>query len=188
MRTTLSAFILCICALVLSQHASAATKVIGVNGQARTCYVMAKAEDARGISMCTSALDEPLTARDRAATFINRSALRIMVGDNHGALSDCDESIRHFAWLGESYLNRGVALRALGQPQESIAVLTKAIEVGLLRPQLAYYDRAMAKEDVGDTAGAYRDYKAALDMEPGFKMAAEQLKRFRVIVIPDSTG
>jgi tetratricopeptide (TPR) repeat protein len=181
MRTTLFALLFTAAgAWALAQSASGATIVIGVNGSAQDCYDAAKADDPRGMPVCNTALIESLTPRDRAATLINRSALKIMTGDKNGGLADCDESIRTFPRFGEAYLNRGVALRALGHPQESIAALDKAIEASLIRPQLAYFDRALAEEDIGDVAGAYHDYKLALELEPGFQLAAEELKRFKI--------
>ena len=166
---------------MFTQPALGATIIIGVNGSAQGCYDAAKANDPRGMPICNTALNESLTPRDRAATLINRSALKIMTGDQKGGLADCDESIRTFARLGEAYLNRGVALRALGRPQESIDALNKAIESELVRPQLAYFDRALAEEDVGDVAGAYQDYKKALELEPDFQLAAKALSRFKII-------
>jgi tetratricopeptide (TPR) repeat protein len=189
MRTTLSTLILCtVSALALSLPASAATIILGGDGVAHACYAAAKAGDRHGITDCTLALNESaLTSRDRAATLINRSALEIILGNQTAGLADCDESIRTYSGLGEAYLNRGVALRALGRMQEAIASLDKGIEMGLLRPQLAYFDRALAKEDVGDVAGAYHDYKMALALEPGFALAAEQLKRFRISASQNSS-
>jgi tetratricopeptide (TPR) repeat protein len=154
--------------------------VLGVNGAPQACYEAARADDARGLNVCSTALKEKLSTRDRAATLINRSALRILKGDLKGGIADCDESIKLHDGLGEAYLNRGVALRELGQPNEAIEALNKSIEAGLRRPQLAYFDRALAREDIGDAKGAYRDYKKALELAPDFTLAAEQLKRFRV--------
>ncbi len=181
MRTNLFRLLLAATGVwALAQPASAATIVIGVNGSAQDCYDAAKADDPRGMQVCNTALTESLTPRDRAATLINRSALKILTGDQKGGLADCDESIRTFPGLGEASLNRGVALRALGHPQESIAALDKAIEAGLVRPQLAYFDRALADEDIGDVAAAYHDYKMALQLEPSFQLAADELKRFKI--------
>ena len=183
MRTKLSALILSTACIIAfsSLPASAATIVLGVNGAAQACYEAAKAEDVRGLNVCTTALKETLSPRDRAATLINRSALRIRGGDPKGGLADCDESIGAHEGLGEAHLNRGAALLALGQANEAIEALNKSIETGLKRPQLAYFDRALAKEQLGDAKGAYHDYKKALELAPDFNLAAEQLKRFRVI-------
>ena len=181
MSAKASLVIALLCALAFAHsEARAATLVIGVNTYAQDCYSAARAENPSGLSVCNLALNEPLSLRDRAATFINRSALRILSGDKQGGLADCDASIRTFDGLSEAYLNRGVALQALGQPDAAIIALNKSLELGLSRPQLGYYDRAMAKEDVGDVVGAYRDYKAALQASPEFSLAADQLRRFKV--------
>lgn len=181
MYTKLSAVVFCIAGvLAFALPASAATIVIGVNGSAHACYWAARNQDTGGLKVCATALGEQLSPRDRAATLINRSALLIKALDYNGGLADCDESIRTYPSLGEAYLNRGVALRELGEIDAAIDALNQGLKVGLQRPQLAYYDLAMAKEDLGDAKGAYHDYKTALQLEPDFALAAEQLKRFRV--------
>lgn len=181
MRTTLSALLLSTaCVFAFALPATGATIVIGVNDAAQECYRAAKAEDPRGLPVCNSALTQQLTARDRAATLINRGAIRFAAHDYQGGLTDSEASIKTYDRLGEAYLNRGAALRELGQPGEAIEAFNKSIEIGFGRLPLAYFDRGMAKEDMGDVKGAYRDYKKALELSPDFQHAAEQLKRFRV--------
>ena len=45
---------------------------------------------------------------------------------------------------------------------------------------LAYYNRGLAREKLNDPKGAYADYKKALELQPDFTLAADQLKRFTV--------
>jgi tetratricopeptide (TPR) repeat protein len=45
---------------------------------------------------------------------------------------------------------------------------------------LAYYNRGLTKEKLNDVRGAYEDYKKALELNPTFTLAADQLKRFTV--------
>jgi len=164
---------------LICQAAFAQTIEISVQGAARDCYLAAQARDVKAIAVCDHALKfESLSARDRASTLTNRSALRIQAGDLRGALADNEQSIQIFDGLAVAYLNRGVALTALGQAGEAIASLNRCIEIGFAQPELAYYDRALAKENVGDIEGAYQDFKKALEVAPGFKAAEDQIRRF----------
>ena len=182
MRTKLSTLLLSTaCLIAFAAPVSAATMVLGVNTAAEECYRAASAEDPRGVPVCTYALTQKLTARDRAATLINRGALRFVEHNYQAAIDDSEASIKTYAKLGEAYLNRGAAMRELGEPARAIQSLDESIRMGFGRLQLAYFDRGMAKEDMGDIKGAYLDYKKALELAPEFKLAADQLKRFRVV-------
>jgi tetratricopeptide (TPR) repeat protein len=130
---------------------------------------------------CDRALEEPMVKPDRAATYVNRSVLKLRANDAKGALADCEMSIRISSQMGEAFVNRGAALISLGRPQEAIESLSHGIALGAHKLHYAYYDRAMAREDVGDVKGAYEDYKRALEISPGFQQAADQLKRFRLV-------
>lgn len=177
MRTPLYAIAISGC--FLWHTASAETIEISVQGEARDCFLGAQARNVKAIPVCDRALKaEALSPRDRAATLTNRSALKIQTGDLSGALADTDESIQVFDGLAVTYLNRGVALTALGQAKEAIATLNTCIDLGFAQPELAYYDRALAKENAGDIAGAYSDFRTALAVAPDFKPAEEQIKRF----------
>ena len=119
-----------------------------------------------------------MSVRDRAATYINRSVVRLRVHDWSGALGDTELSITRVSSMGEAYVNRGAALLNLGRTQDALADFNKAITIGLDKVHLAYYNRGLAKEKLNDTRGAYADYKKALDLDPTFTTAADELKRF----------
>ena len=180
MRTALALTTVALMAVWATPDSRASVTVIG-GGLAQECYKQAEYGNSRDLTTCNRALDEPMIARDRAATFINRSVVRLRSNDADGALADCDTSIRINSELGEAFVNKGAALMSLGRPKEAIDVISHGIALGLKRLHIAYYDRAMAREDTGDVQGAYQDYKQALATEPTFALAAEQLKRFRVV-------
>jgi tetratricopeptide (TPR) repeat protein len=162
-------------------EARAVVLVIG-GGAGSQCYATAEFGDPfKAFELCTRALsDQEMSVRDRAATYINRSVVRLRVHDWSGALGDTDLSIARVRTFGEAYVNRGAALLNLGRPQEALADLDKAINIGLDKVHLAYYNRGLAKEKLNDTRGAYADYKKALDLDPTFSMAADELKRFSI--------
>jgi tetratricopeptide (TPR) repeat protein len=180
MRTALALSTVALMTVLATPAAHASVTVIG-GGLAQECYKAAEYGQGRDTTICDRALDEPMIARDRAATYINRSVLRLRGNDANAALADCDTAIRINSELGEAFVNRGAALMTMGRPQDAVDAISHGIALGIKRMQIAYYDRAMAREDTGDVQGAYQDYKQALAVDPTFAMAQEQLKRFRVV-------
>jgi len=173
--------ILVICAVASS--ADAAISVIG-NSSANSCYRSAEfgGDDPAGIRMCTYALQqEGLTARDKAATFINRGILRSRSGDANGALADYDKGLSIDTSLGEGYVDRGATYIALRQYNDALRDINRGLDMGARRPHIAYYDRAIVNEALGNIRGAYQDYKKAVELEPDFTLATQQLSRFKVI-------
>jgi tetratricopeptide (TPR) repeat protein len=82
--------------------------------------------------------------------------------------------------LSEPYVNRGAALINMDRPQEALRDLDTAITRGLEKIHLAYYNRGLAKEKLNNARGAYEDYRKALELDPNFTLASEQLQRFLV--------
>jgi len=164
-----------------ASQSQAVTIVIG-GGLATECYATAEFGDAfTAYDVCTRALaNQALSVRDRAATYVNRSVIRLRVRDYSGAIADCDQSIQRWPQLSEPYVNRGAALINLERPREALTELDKAIAMGLEKVHLAYYNRGLAKEKLNDARGAYADYRRALELDPTFTLATEQLQRFLV--------
>ena len=166
-------------AVCTATSANAVVLVVG-GGAGSQCYATAEYGDPyKAFDICSRALsDQEMSVRDRAATYINRSVVRLRVHDWSGALGDVDLAIARVSGIGEAFVNRGAALINLGRTQEALTDLNRAITIGLDKVHLAYYNRGLAKEKMNDTRGAYADYRKALDLDPTFTMAADELKRF----------
>jgi len=163
--------------------AEAAVTVLG-NGVAHSCFQFAEyaGNPTDGIATCTFALEqETLSVRDRAATFVNRGILRTRKDDAEGALADYDRGLAMDGSLGEGYVDRGAAMIALRRYDDAVADITKGISLGTNRPQIAYYDRGIADEALGNIRAAYDDYRKATEIQPDFQLALDQLSRFRVV-------
>lgn len=172
-----------VAAIVATSGARGAVTVIG-NGVAHSCYQFAEfgGNTTDGISACNFAIEHtPLSIRDRAATFINRGILRARDADTEGALADYDQGIMLSPRLGEGYVDRGAALIVLRRYDDALSDLDKGISLGANRIQIAYYDRAVVYEALGNIRAAYEDYKKAAEIQPDFSLATEQLARFRVV-------
>jgi tetratricopeptide (TPR) repeat protein len=163
--------------------AQAAVTVLG-NGVAQSCYEVAEfgGNPIDGISACTFALEQTtLSVKDRAATFINRGILRARKSDTDGALADYNRGLAMDAALGEGFVDRGAIMIVLRRYDDAVADIDKGIALGSNRLQIAYYDRGIADEALGNIRAAYEDYKKAAEIQPDFALATEQLSRFRVV-------
>ena len=162
--------------------ASAAVTVLG-NGIARACYEAAKFEvnPATGLKTCNDALaQEPLNSRDRAATYTNRGILRLRQNEINRALADFDRSIGLEPELGQTYINRAAALVQLDRYQEAVDAASKALELTNEDVHAAYFNRAMAYEELGQVENAYHDLQAALAAKPDFEDAQREIARYSV--------
>lgn len=168
--------------------ASAAEKVVGKDvPQAVACYEAAEfnADLRTGIDACTEALlAEPLTLPNQAATYVNRGILEARNRDPNAAIGDYNTSLGINPNLADAYVNRGAAHVMLKQFNEAVSDLTKGLALGTDRPEVAYYDRAMAHEELGEIKAAYLDYKNALRVAPDYQPAIRELKRFKVVSKP----
>ena len=161
----------------------AAVTVLG-NGLARSCFEYAEfgGNPKDGIEACTNAIDQTvLPVKDRAATYINRGILESRTEDTTSALADYDQGLSLDGDLGEGYVDRGAAMIVLRRYDDALADIDKGITLGSNRLQIAYYDRAIVQEALGNIRGAYEDYKKAAEIQPDFALALEQLARFRVV-------
>ena len=172
--------------LLAALPAGAAVTVMGP-GLAQGCYKAAQFNlDPRdGMVTCTTALNEQaLTLHDRASTYVNRGILRTRVSDTEGALDDYNMAISLMPELAEAYIDRGANFITLKNYSWAVADLDKGLALGAKQPEIAYYDRAVAHESLGDVRAAYEDYKKAVAIEPHFTLAIEQLQRFKVVRRP----
>jgi tetratricopeptide (TPR) repeat protein len=180
-RAAAIAFLATLCAAV---PAGAAVQVVGGGGVAHACYVAAEAETQaqQGIAVCTDALEhDALSQANRAATLINRAILNARAGAMVDAMADYDAALRIGANDGEVYLNRSATLIALKRYADALHDADAAVSHGVARMEIAYYNRGLANEDLGNIKAAYDDLQAALKIEPGFVAAKAELARFRVV-------
>jgi tetratricopeptide (TPR) repeat protein len=170
-------------AALAAAPAQAAVTVLG-NGVAHSCYQFAEygGNPTDGVNTCTFALEQTtLSVRDRAATFVNRGILRARKDDTDGALADYDRGLAMDAALAEGYVDRGAVMIVLRRYDDAVTEIDKGISLGANRLQIAYYDRGIADEALGNIRAAYEDYKKAAEIQPDFGLATEQLARFRVV-------
>jgi tetratricopeptide (TPR) repeat protein len=132
-----------------------------------------------GLAYCDEALSDPLM-NHRAALLVNRGILKFAVNDTQGALADFNAGVAANAGLSDAYVNRAALLVSLKRYDEARADLGKAIQLGTPNMHVVYYTRAVIEDDAHDYAAAYRDYKQALALKPGYAAASRELVRFKV--------
>jgi len=176
-------------ATLAATHAYSAVTVLG-NGVARTCFEYAEfgGDPKNGIQSCDFAINQtPLPPKDLAATYINRGILKSRLDDADGAMGDYNRGLKLDPNLGEGYVDRGAVWIVMRRYDDALADIDKGISLNANRLQIAYYDRAIVEEAVGNIRGAYEDYRKATEIQPDFTLAQEQLARFKVVRHSDGT-
>lgn len=169
--------------LVLAPQALGQNATMRLNGDrssAATCAAYAAANNAPddAIAACTYALqNEHLDPQSTITTRMNRGNLYLRRNDPQHAIPDFDAVIAIDRKNAEARLDRGVALMMQGQPGPAVALITEALTLGVHEPQKAYYDRAAAREALGDLRGAYEDYSTALQIAPDWGPANVEMQR-----------
>lgn len=171
--------------LPFAAHAQGAVTVVG-GGIAHDCYEAveySKVQLARAIDVCDLALEtELLRPVDRAATLTNRGILYMRQGNNSRALGDYERAIELMPQLRQAKVNLGAALYNLKRYPEAMAALNEGVTTENREAQaVAYYNRGLTHEKLGNVQLAYEDFRSALKAKPEFQQASAQLARFQVV-------
>ena len=176
-------------ALAVATASSAGAALPGL--YAGACYAAAEHgwPVRESLMVCTLALrDRGLSLRDRGATLVNRGIVQYRARQTAAAIADYDKALEVAPGLAEARVNKAIALVGAGRDREAIDLLSAAIADGPAEPEVAYYTRAMANEDLGALRAAYDDYTRAAALAPGWSEPAEQLRRFTVVRRPTALG
>lgn len=169
---------------------SPALAAVMSRGDARECYLAtlkdaSPANNQDGLKACNVALDAATDDDMKAGLLVNRAYIRLRMADYAETVADADASLSLSPDLAEAYLNRGAGLIGLGRYHDALPSLEKAVTLSEGdKLELAYYNRAIAREHLGDIKGAYLDYKKAAELDPKFTAAKDQLARFTVTNAP----
>ncbi len=171
-------------ASIMLPLSSASAAVLSVGGPlSQNCYDAALVGDTRdqSVDSCTRALkDEPLGARDRAGTLVNRGILQMDRGQDALADADFDAALRLDKDLPDAWLNKGFLRLRRGDGRAALPLLQSGIDHGARRQAQAIFARGVAYEQMGQFESAYADLKHAQRLEPGWSMPTEYLADFRV--------
>ena len=177
--------------LVIIPLSQAAAITFIARDDARDCYLATlEPPSANNFEQRLAACDRAIESvgddtQMHAALLVNRADIRLLMQDYMGTVTDAEASIALDPDLSAAYLNRGAGLVGLRRYNEALPTLRKAVALGINdQSHLAYFNLAIAEEQLGDIRGAYNDYKRALEINPDFVPAKEQVSRFTVTLTP----
>jgi tetratricopeptide (TPR) repeat protein len=174
-------------ALIFFPLSAGASTIIYGKSFAHDCSLRALhgEHDAATLVICTQALEQDIMSEeDYAKTLVNRGVVSMRRTNFNDASMDFDKAQKITPGLPEIYVNRAVVLIKHHQFKEAVSQLDRGIELGTDEAEKAYYDRALAKEALGDVKGAYYDYKKASDLKPEWELPKNELIRFNVTHSP----
>ncbi len=158
--------------------------VLGSNADAIACFRAADSETRRpgALGTCTQALrNRDLTTYDRMATLVNRGIVQFRLEAFDAAIADFDAAMALQPNQPDAMINRGITMLAAGHDVDaSLAYIDRGIPRGPQRPWVGYYGRAVAHEIAGRDEAAYRDYRRAQELRPGWSLPRQAPARFSV--------
>jgi tetratricopeptide (TPR) repeat protein len=150
---------------------------------AEGCYrhAEARAGTLDALATCDRAFtDQALSFDDEFATYVNRGIVKMHRREFSGAQADFDRAGAMNPRRGEPWLNMGVLQFKQGRSRAAISLFDKALALGTDAPEVAYFGRGLAHEDIGDLKSAYADLRRAVELKPRWSDPARELARYQV--------
>jgi tetratricopeptide (TPR) repeat protein len=174
-------------AVLTSAQAQQSMSVLGGTSSATNCADQAAIAtrggnaSSRGIDTCDDAIRHLALAQgELAATYVNRGVLHLTLGNYAAAIADDDAALRIQGDLADAFVNRGAALHAEKRFADAVGDFDRAIALTPRHAEQVYYNRGLAREDLGDLKGAYLDYLKASQLDPSWNLPKTELARFTV--------
>ena len=128
------------------------------------------------VENCTNALNRSaMSQRDRAATLTNRGIIHLALADFEKSVLDFNSALELKPELGEIHINIGNVYFHDKLYGEAINEYNHAIEKQTTKAHVAYINRGMCYEKLGDFDKAEQDYRNAMDTLPSSKLAQVKL-------------
>ena len=173
--------------------ASWPTNELVAQGAAKHCADAAAAAQASNnatdadVAKCTKAATLADFDGDRAAALSNRSLLNFERADYNAAIADNTAALKLDDSIAEAVVNRGSIYLEMHRPGDAAASFSRALtlvpahaeNINSFRAKI-HFDRAMAREDMGDLHGAYADYAMASQLAPQWDQPKQQMARFSI--------
>jgi len=158
--------------------------ILGGDSFARECFtasnlaVQLNSASETDIDNCNKAIQHgALKKRDLIATLVNRGILFAAMEEYQRAGKDYQSAINLDPKSGEAFLNLGNLYFINNAFTLAINQYDKAISLELSKGHIAYYNRGMAWENLGDTDKAENDYRQAIKLLPEWTTPQLRLKR-----------
>ena len=170
-------------AFSLSVYAQS-VQVFGGSTSARNCYMAAtiaaqmQIGTREDIKECTYALEKTsLPFRDRLATYINRGIIYVAKGEFDAAIRDYDRAYRMDPDVAELHVSRGNMFYMGERYDQAVDEYSRALELEFNKQHVAYYNRGMAWEKLGELDKAEADYRKSIELSPDWYPPQNKLQR-----------
>ena len=139
-----------------------------------------RATDA-GLANCTLAAKLAYYDKARAEVLNNRSVLHYARANYDAALADNTAALKLDDRMAEAIVNRGSIFLMQHRPQAAAANFERALMFSPAHPEKVYFNRALAREEMGDFSGAYADYAQAAKLAPQWDQPRREMIRFTIV-------
>ena len=178
-------------AIVLAATATATIVAFPASAQVRAyggsfaegCYKASAAPLATldAVTTCDRALQrETLSLDDQFAVYVDRGIVKMARDNFVDAQADFGAAVAMSPRRPEGWLNMAILRLRQGNGAAALPLFDKAIQLGTDVPEVAYYGRGLAYEDVGNIPAAYADLRHAAMLRPGWAEPTRDLARYRV--------
>ncbi len=165
----------------LFAYAEAVTILSG-GADARNCFFAAQMASRLNrasnddIATCTRVLrNSGMKPRDRAATYVNRGVLYGAQQNFRAAIRDYEKAQKLNPDFGETHVNLG-NIYFIGEAyQRAIQEYDQAIALNIKASHIAYLNRGMAYQNLGEWEKAAQNYRQALLVSPKWQLAQTKL-------------
>ena len=157
------------------------------SGTADSCAAASAAAQDNGratdaaLANCNMAVKLAISAGARAEVLNNRSVLHYARGEYDAALADNTAALKINDRMAEAIVNRGSIYLVQHRPQAAAANFDRSLMFNPAHPEKVYFNRALAREDMGDVNGAYADYAQASKLAPQWEQPKREMNRFTIV-------
>ena len=180
----MKAIILAATAAVITVASPASAQVRSYGGSfAQGCYRASAQPLATldALTTCDRALQrETLSFDDRFAVYVDRGIVKMTRDNFVDAQADFGAAVAMSPRRPEGWLNMAILRLREGNSAAALPLFDKAIQLRTEVPEVAYYGRGMAYEDVGNIPAAYADLRRAAMLRPGWSEPVRDLARYRL--------
>ncbi|MCP5179702.1 MAG: hypothetical protein H6993_12635 [Pseudomonadales bacterium] len=119
------------------------------------------------VEQCDVAIEyQSLERVDLAATYMNRGILLARAGKLKAALADQDKAIAIAPEMSQGFINRSNVRVRMKQYAQAMQDLDTAVGIGDVALGVAYYNRALLFQKIGDLDAARHDARKASALAP----------------------
>ncbi|MFK7912311.1 MAG: tetratricopeptide repeat protein [Pseudomonadales bacterium] len=178
MKPLLAQVVVCAMLAALAAPSPAATTMVLNGSPAHLCYQAAvRRDDDHGLDDCDAAIEnQALPPMDLASTYSNRALLLARGGNLRAALKDHQQAVRLAPQVASIRINR--ANLYTRQRRFELALDDLDLAAGMDDPvrHLAFYNRALLHQRLGNAAAAREDAEQAVAYAPDNEAYAAYLK------------